>query len=123
MQEIKTAEVEIAPQPSKTVITDRAMAQIRALKPEGPCSSNVRLVAQGGGCAGLAYKVVFSSEQCHRDRIWQFDGLRFFVDPKSFIYLHGMTLDYMDEATQKGFIVVNPGASKGCGCGSGPEKK
>src|ERR1039458_576991 len=31
---------------------------------------------------------------------------------KSFIYLHGMTLDYQETLMQQGFVFVNPQASK-----------
>jgi iron-sulfur cluster assembly protein len=120
--EVKAVEIELGPQPGKTIVTDRALAQIRALQPEGSTLSNLRLIVQGGGCAGLTYKVVFNPDHLRRDRVLQFDGLRFLVDPKSLIYLHDMTLDFMDEATQKGFIVVNPNASKGCGCGTSVEE-
>ncbi len=42
-------------------------------------------------------------------------GLR---DPKSFIYLHGMVLDYQETLMQQGFVFVNPNSSKSCGCGT-----
>ena len=44
--------------------------------------------------------------------------VRVFVDPKSFIYLHGMTLDYQETLMQQGFAFVNPNSQKSCGCGS-----
>ena len=57
----------------------------------------------------------FSNE---RDRIFQYGDVRVFVDPKSFIYLHGMTLDYQETLMQQSFVFVNPNASKSCGCGT-----
>jgi len=53
-----------------------------------------------------------------RDRIFQFDDVRVFVDPKSFIYLHGMILDYQETLIQQGFVFVNPNSTKSCGCGT-----
>ena len=44
--------------------------------------------------------------------------VRVFVDPKSFIYLHGMILDYQETLMQQGFVFVNPQATKSCGCGT-----
>jgi iron-sulfur cluster assembly protein len=44
--------------------------------------------------------------------------VRVFVDPKSYIYLHGMRLDYEETLMQQGFVFVNPNSSKSCGCGS-----
>ena len=73
---------------------------------------------QGGGCSGLSYNIRFDTQPRERDRIFQFGDVRVFVDPKSFIYLHGMILDYQETLMQQGFVFVNPNASKSCGCGT-----
>ena len=78
----------------------------------------LRLGVQGGGCSGLSYNVRFDTQPRERDRIFQFSDIRVFVDPKSFIYLNGMTLDYQETPMQQGFVFVNPQASKSCGCGT-----
>jgi len=44
--------------------------------------------------------------------------LRLFVDPKSFIYLSGMILDYEETLMRQGFNFINPHSTKSCGCGS-----
>ena len=41
-----------------------------------------------------------------------------FVDPKSFVYLHGMTLDYEETLMRQGFNFINPNSTRSCGCGS-----
>ena len=45
-------------------------------------------------------------------------GVRVFVDPKSFLYLHGMTLDYEETLMRQGFNFINPNSTRSCGCGS-----
>jgi iron-sulfur cluster assembly accessory protein len=40
------------------------------------------------------------------------------VDPKSFLYLSGTEVDYVDGLTGAGFTLKNPNAKGGCGCGS-----
>ncbi|HXE91753.1 MAG TPA: iron-sulfur cluster assembly accessory protein [Terriglobales bacterium] len=102
-------------------VTERALAKIRsALAKEkvSPAEGGLRLGVQGGGCSGLTYNIRFDSKARERDRVFEFDGVRVFVDPKSFIYLHGMTLDYQESLMQQGFVFVNPNASKSCGCGT-----
>jgi iron-sulfur cluster assembly protein len=102
-------------------VTDRALARIRvALAKENvsPEEGGLRLGVQGGGCSGLTYNIRFDAKARERDRVFDFDGVRVFVDPKSFIYLHGMTLDYQETLMQQGFVFVNPNASKSCGCGT-----
>jgi iron-sulfur cluster assembly protein len=108
--------------PAKGIqITDKALARIRvAIVKEGvsPAEGGLRLGVQGGGCSGLSYNIRFDTQPRERDRIFQFGDVRVFVDPKSFIYLHGMILDYQETLIQQGFVFVNPNASKSCGCGT-----
>ncbi len=117
-----TTTEQTAPSTAKGIlVTDKALAKIRsAMAKEGisPEQGGLRLGVQGGGCSGLSYNVRFDTQPRERDRIFQFGGVRVFVDPKSFIYLHGMTLDYQETLMQQGFVFVNPQATKSCGCGT-----
>jgi iron-sulfur cluster assembly protein len=102
-------------------VTDRAVKRIRAaMAKEGvsPEEGGLRLGVMGGGCSGLSYSIKFDTRPRERDRIYDFDGVRVFVDPKSFLYLHGMTLDYEETVMRQGFNFINPNSSRSCGCGS-----
>src|SRR5437868_13612337 len=108
--------------PGKGVqVTEKALARIRvAIVKEGisPTEGGLRLGVQGGGCSGLSYNIRFDTQPRERDRIFQYGDVRVFVDPKSFIYLNGMTLDYQETLMQQGFVFVNPNASRSCGSGT-----
>jgi iron-sulfur cluster assembly protein len=102
-------------------VTERAVKRIRAaMAKEGvsPEEGGLRLGVMGGGCSGLSYSIKFDTRPRERDRIYEFDGVRIFVDPKSFLYLHGMTLDYEETLMRQGFNFINPNSSRSCGCGS-----
>ncbi len=102
-------------------ITDKAIARVRsAMEKEGVSveQGGLRLGVQVGGCSGVGYNIRFDTPPRERDRVFQFGDVRVFVDPKSFIYLHGMVLDYQETLMQQGFVFVNPNSSKSCGCGS-----
>jgi len=102
-------------------VTDRAIKRIKiAIAKEGisPEEGGLRLGVLGGGCSGLSYSIKFDTRPRERDRIYVFDGVRLFVDPKSFIYLHGMTLDYEETLMRQGFNFINPNSTRSCGCGS-----
>ncbi len=115
-------------------ITAKALKRIRvAMAKEGvsPEQGGLRVGIQGGGCSGLSYNIRFDSQPRERDRVYTFgagvqtagdptDGapIRIFVDPKSFIYLHGMVLDFEETLMRQGFNFINPNSTKSCGCGS-----
>ncbi len=102
-------------------VTPAAVKRIRAiLAKEGisPEEGGLRLGVKGGGCSGLSYAIEFDTHPRERDRIFAFEGVRVFVDPKSFVYLHGMTLDYEETLLRQGFNFINPNSTKSCGCGT-----
>ena len=92
-------------------VTERAVKRIRvAMAKEGisPEEGGLRLGVMGGGCSGLSYSIKFDTQPRERDRIFEYDGVRVFVDPKSFLYLNGMTLDYEETLMRQGFNFINP---------------
>ena len=102
-------------------VTEKALAKIRGvLAREGIDASEggIRLGIQGGGCSGLTYAVSFDRQPAERDRIFQFGNVRVFIDPKSFIFLNGIELDYEETLMRQGFVFRNPNAQKSCGCGT-----
>jgi iron-sulfur cluster assembly protein len=110
-----------APNQKGIQVTERALKRVRAaMAKEGvsPEEGGLRLGVQGGGCSGLSYNIRFDTKPRERDRVFEYDGIKVFVDPKSFIYLHGMVLDYEESLMKQGFNFVNPNSSKSCGCGS-----
>ena len=121
-QGASAAPQEIKPLPSQGLhVTEQAVARIRAaMQKEGisPSEGGLRLGVMGGGCSGLSYSIKFDTHPRERDRIYEFDGVRVFVDPKSFVYLHGMTLDYEETLMRQGFNFINPNSTRSCGCGS-----
>jgi len=122
------------PEGSKGIqVTARALKRIRvAMAKEhiSPAAGGLRLGITGGGCSGLSYSIRFDSQPRERDRIYAFSQthldpaltdaqpIRIFVDPKSFLYLSGMTLDYEETLMRQAFNFINPHSTKSCGCGS-----
>jgi iron-sulfur cluster assembly protein len=101
-------------------VTPRAAQQIKAqlarrtqTRPE----SGVRLGVKGGGCSGMSYVIEYCDQPRPRDKVFEIDGAKVYVDPKSLVYLSGTTFDYVDSFQQKGFKFVNPQVKSECGCG------
>lgn len=101
------------------VVTPKAVDKIRgAFAKEGVSGGGLRLGVLGGGCSGLSYQFKYDSKPRATDRVFTFDDIRVFVDPKSMVFLNGMTLDWKDSLIQSGFVFDNPHAQKSCGCGT-----
>ncbi len=102
-------------------VTEKAVAHIRKVLAQEniPASEGgLRLGVQGGGCSGMSYVLRFESQSDEHDKIFEFGDVRVFIDPKSFIYLRGMVLDWEDTLMRQGFLFNNPNATKSCGCGT-----
>jgi iron-sulfur cluster assembly protein len=113
----KTAAVPEQPKP-EVHVTPRAAQKIReALMKEG-VTGGLRLGVQGGGCSGLSYLFRLDKAARPNDHVFQFEDVQVFVDPKSLVYLKGMTLDWKDSLIHSGFLFNNPNAKKSCGCGT-----
>lgn len=100
-------------------VTPKAIAKIRkAFEKQGVTDGFLRLGILGGGCSGLSYQFKFDTKSRPNDKVFEFDGVKVVVDPKSFLYLSGLTLDYKETLMQSGFVFDNPHATKSCGCGT-----
>jgi iron-sulfur cluster assembly protein len=76
----------------------------------------LRMQVVGGGCSGFQYNLEFGSAK-GTDKVFEFHGLKIFVDPRSTLYLAGSVLDYNDGLMDSGFKITNPNAKNTCGCG------
>ena len=109
------------PNTAKVHLSERAAKKIRVLlEKEGvPLDEGgLRIGVQGGGCSGLSYAMRIDTHARDRDKVFEEYGARLFVDPKSFLYLNGTTVDYEETLMRQGFVFQNPNAERSCGCGS-----
>ena len=77
----------------------------------------VRLGVKTTGCSGLAYKIEFADEAAPEDVIFEQQGVKILVDPKSLPYIDGTELDFVREGLNEGFKFNNPNERDRCGCG------
>lgn len=96
-------------------LTENAANKIKILLTEKQ-ETGIRAAVQGGGCSGFTYQLKFDNEK-ENDRVIKNNGVFLYVDPKSFLYLIGTEIDFVDELNQSGFKFVNPNAKRTCGCG------
>ncbi len=98
-------------------VTPQAVDEIKRLvSKQNKPDLGLRVGVRGGGCSGLSYQLAFEPKR-EGDNEFQFDAVKVFVDPKSYLYVDGMTLDFSDSLEGRGFKFINPNAQKSCGCG------
>jgi len=100
-------------------VTENAVRQLQSLLSQRAQNSRqgLRVQVAKGGCSGLHYEMTLD-EKKDGDAVVERNGMQFFIDGDSVSYLRGATLDFSDGLTGAGFRVVNPNASRTCGCGS-----
>ena len=101
-----------------TVTENAKQRAINLIKEENrPVDTFIRVGVDSGGCSGLSYKLEFDNVMQPNDQVFEDKGIKIVVDKKSFLYLIGTELDYSAGLNGKGFVFVNPNASRTCGCG------
>jgi iron-sulfur cluster assembly protein len=113
-----TAEMTPPATQQEIAVTPKAVQKIRQAFQKMGVEGGLRLGVLGGGCSGLSYQFKFDIQPRPKDKVFEFDGVKVFIDPKSILYLHGMTLDYKETLMESGFVFLNPNAKKSCGCGT-----
>jgi iron-sulfur cluster assembly protein len=100
-------------------VTENAVRQLQSLLSQRTENSRkgLRVQVAKGGCSGLHYEMTLD-EKKEGDAVVERDGMQFFIDGDSVPYLSGATLDFSDGLIGTGFQVVNPNASRTCGCGA-----
>lgn len=104
--------------PNPLTVTAKAIEMVKtAMAQENLQGYGIRVGVVGGGCSGFQYSMDFENESKEGDMSYEQDGVRFYVDPMSSMYLQGVTIDYVQGLQGAGFKFVNPNARNTCGCG------
>ena len=103
-------------------VTDKAVAEIK--KAAGARAATPERAARRASAAAAARAFPTCSSgpirsRAPEDKVLSFeDGdVRVFVDPKSYLYLDGSTLEYQTTMMGRGFKFTNPNVKGTCGCG------
>ena len=99
-------------------MSDRAVHEALALlQREGKAAAGLRIGVRGGGCSGLSYFAEPAEAERPGDRIFEFGGVKVYLDVKSQLFLAGTRIDWSASLLQSGFVFRNPNAKRSCSCG------
>ena len=110
--DVSTKTLPIILTPTATTKVKEIMAQ------QNPVPAGLRVGVVGGGCSGFSYSMQFENAPGLMDKVFEFDGVKVFVDATSVMYLNGCRVDYVETLEGAGFKFENPNVKSTCGCGS-----
>jgi iron-sulfur cluster assembly accessory protein len=121
MSTTTTPNVESTPVPKAPPLklTPNAVNKVKQIMAQqNPVPTGLRVGVVGGGCSGFSYSMSFENSAGMMDKVYEFDGLKVFVDATSVMYLNGAIVDYVETLEGAGFKFENPNVKTTCGCGS-----
>ena len=77
----------------------------------------IRVGVKTTGCSGLAYVLEFVDVVEPEDNVFESEGVKVIVDPKSLLYIDGTLMDFKQDGLNEGFSFRNPKVKGECGCG------
>jgi iron-sulfur cluster assembly accessory protein len=87
-----------------------------------PAPAGLRIGVVGGGCSGFSYSMTFeengNGDELGMDKVFNFDGLKVYVDQSSLLYLDNTEVDYVESLEGAGFKFGNPNVKTTCDYGS-----
>lgn len=98
-------------------LTEKAAAKIKKTLERRGHGLGIRLGVKTTGCSGLAYVLEYVDESREEDQHFECMGCHLYVDPKSCVYLKGLTIDFVRNGLNEGFEFTNPNERDRCGCG------
>jgi iron-sulfur cluster assembly accessory protein len=105
--------------PAPITLTANAVTKVKEIMAQqNPVPTGLRVGVVGGGCSGFSYSMQFENSAGMMDKVFEFDGLKVYVDATSVMYLNGCIVDYVETLEGAGFKFENPNVKSTCGCGS-----
>ena len=98
-------------------LTAAAAERVKSFIDKRGTGVGLRLAVKTTGCSGMAYVMEFADQVEADDVVFEDQGVKILINPKSLVYLDGTELDYTREGLNEGFKFNNPNVKDMCGCG------
>ncbi|MCZ7357560.1 MAG: iron-sulfur cluster assembly accessory protein [Candidatus Methanoperedens sp.] len=100
-------------------ITDAAASELKQLlEKEKKSDHGLRIFAAGIGCSGVQYGLTLEKTPKTGDEVQENNGIKLFFSKDIQNEMDELKIDFIDNDYGKGFIIDNPHARCGSGCGS-----
>jgi len=101
-------------------ISESAASKIKEIMAEHEFANGLRIALIRTHCMGgrgYAYDLRFVGSPVEDDQMLENRGIRIYLDMANIRCLLGLRLDYLENASGKGFTIDNPNAISKCPCG------
>lgn len=106
-------------EPKTIRFTDKAKQKIQNNLTKRGKGKGVKVGVRTTGCSGLAYTLEYVDKLDEKELYWLGgdQDVMIVATRKDFVYLEGMTIDYVRRGLNEGFEFINPNERDRCGCG------
>ena len=106
-------------EPKSIYLTDKAKQKIQANLAKRGKGKGIKVGVRTTGCSGLAYTLEYVDTLDEKELYWMGGDTDVMIvaTRKDFVYLEGMTIDYVRQGLNEGFEFGNPNERDRCGCG------
>jgi iron-sulfur cluster assembly protein len=98
-------------------LTEKAAEKVRTQLENRGKGLGIRVGVKTSGCSGLSYVLEYVDTPNELDDVWESNGVKIFSDPKSLVYIAGLSMDWTRNGLNEGFEFNNPNETARCGCG------
>lgn len=98
-------------------LTELAAQKIQSQLQRRGKGLGIRIGVKTTGCSGYAYTLEYVDQPNIEDMSFVSYGIHVFVDPKSLIFVEGLTMEWQKKGLNEGFEFINPKEKDRCGCG------
>lgn len=98
-------------------LTETAAQRVKQYLEARGTGVGLRLGVKTTGCSGMAYVVDLADSIEPEDQVYESNGLKVIVDPKSLPFIDGTEIDFGGDKLSESFKFHNPNVKSECGCG------
>jgi iron-sulfur cluster assembly protein len=98
-------------------LTNSAATRVKSFLEKRGRGVGLRIGVRKSGCSGYAYTIDYADAIRADDVVFDRDGVKVIIDPKSLSLIDGTEVDFVKDGLNEAFKFRNPNVKGECGCG------
>jgi iron-sulfur cluster assembly protein len=98
-------------------LTSSAATRVKSFLEKRGRGVGLRIGVRKSGCSGYAYTIDYADAIHADDVVFDRDGVKVIIDPKSLSLIDGTEVDFVKDGLNEAFKFRNPNVKGECGCG------